>query len=204
MSLGSGSMEKGKRTPDDIRSSHASSLKGSISLLPTDVTDKKSIVAAEEEVETKFGRLDVLINNAGIIVTPQTDTLTNLHETFEINVFGPAIVTEAFERLLKKLGGSITNRLDPTYKWYKVRDNYYRMSKSALNILAACHKLNFAEWGGKVYVPDGEAGRIMRIQYGARDPRDAADALVQVVTGKRDADIEKSGMVDLDGGVLPW
>ncbi|KAK9349992.1 hypothetical protein V1505DRAFT_380269 [Lipomyces doorenjongii] len=222
--LGSRSVEKGKKTLDDIRSSHASSLKGSISLLPIDVTDQKSIVAAKEEVETKFGRLDVLINNAGVIVTRQTDTLTKLRETFETNVFGPVIVTETFEPLLKKSSnprliytssdqGSITNRLDPTYKWYKIRGDYYRMSKSALNMLAACHKVNFAEWGCKVcaFNPGfcltyltGEAGRAMRIQYGARDARDAADALVEVVTGKRDADIEKSGMVDLDGGVLPW
>jgi NAD(P)-dependent dehydrogenase (short-subunit alcohol dehydrogenase family) len=87
------------------------------------------------------------------------------------------------------------------------------MRKAALNMLAACHKVNFAEWGCKVcaFNPGfcvtnltGEAGRAMRIQYGARDPRDAADALVKVVTGKRDADIEKSGIVDLDGAVLPW
>jgi NAD(P)-dependent dehydrogenase (short-subunit alcohol dehydrogenase family) len=95
-------VEKGNKTLDDLHSSHASSLKGSISVPQIDVTDQKSIFAAKEEVETKFGRLDVLINNAGIIVTRPTDTLTKLRETFETNVFGPAIVTEGFESLLKK------------------------------------------------------------------------------------------------------
>ena len=222
--LGSRSIEKGEKMLEDICHSHASSLKGTISVLQIDITDQKSILDAKEKVETKFGKLDVLINNAGIAVTRQTDTLTNLRETFETNVFGQAVVTEAFESLLKKSSnprliyissgqGSITNRLDPTHKAYKTRGDYYRMSKTALNMLAACHKFNFAEWGCKVcaFNPGfcvtnltGEAGRAMRIQHGARDPQDAADALVKVVTGKRDADIAKSGMVDVDGGMLPW
>jgi NAD(P)-dependent dehydrogenase (short-subunit alcohol dehydrogenase family) len=199
-------------------------LKATISVLRIDVTDQTSIIAAKEEVETKFGKLDVLINNAGIIVTCPCTTLENLRETFETNVFGSAVVTEAFEPLLQKSPnprliyvssdqGSIANRLDPSYKWYKIRGDYYRMSKSALNMLAACHRVNYAEWGCKVcaFNPGfcvtnltGEAGRAMRIQYGARDARDAADALVEVVMGNRDADFEKSGIVDLDGGVLPW
>lgn len=49
----------------------------------------------------------------------------------------------------------------------------------------------------------GEAGRAMRIQHGARDPREAAVALMKIVTGERDDDIEKSGMLDVDGAMLP-
>ena len=217
-------MEKGQKALEDLRSSHADSLKSSISVIQIDITDQKSILAAKEEIETRFERLDVLINNAGIIVTRPCDTLTNLRETFEANVFGPAIVTEAFEPLLRKSSnprliyvssdqGSISNRLDPAYKYYKARGDHYRMSKSALNMLSACHRVNYAEFGFKVcaFNPGfcvtnltGERGRMMRIEHGARDARDAAVALVGVVIGKRDADIEKSGIVDLDGGVIPW
>jgi NAD(P)-dependent dehydrogenase (short-subunit alcohol dehydrogenase family) len=222
--LGCRSVEKGTKALDDLRSAHADSLKSNISIVQIDVTDQKSIVAARELVDTKYGRLDVLINNAGVIVTKPCDTLTNLRETFETNAFGPVVVTETFEPLLKKSSsprliyvssdqGSITNRLDPSYKWYKVKGEYYRMSKAALDMLAACHRVNFADWGCKVcaFNPDfcvtnltGEKGRAMRIQYGARDPRDAATALVDVVVGKRDADFEKNGMIDLDGGIQPW
>jgi len=222
--LGSRSVEKGQKALNDLRSSNASSLKGSISVLQIDVTDQNSIAAAKEEVQTKFGKVDVLINNAGIIVTRDIDTLTNLRETFETNTFGPAIVTEIFTPLLQKSvnprliyvssgQGSITNRLDTTQKWHTIRGDYYRMSKAALNMLAACHRINFAEWGCKVCAFDpgfcvtnltGEAGRAMRVQHGARDARDPAVALVKVVVGERDADLEKSGMVNVDGGILPW
>ncbi|KAI8625037.1 putative short chain dehydrogenase/reductase [Xylariaceae sp. FL1651] len=219
--LGSRSVEKGTKALESLR---ADAPKGNISLLQIDVTDIKSITAAKEQVESAHGKLDVLINNAGIIVTKPCDTLTNLRETFETNAFGPAVVTETFEPLLKKSAaprliyvssdqGSITNRLDPTYKWYKIRGEYYRMSKAALNMLSACHRVNFAEWGCKVcaFNPDfcltnltGERGYEMRKQWGARDPKEAAAALVDVVLGKRDEDFTKSGIIDVDGGVRPW
>jgi hypothetical protein len=65
-------------------------------------------------------------------------------------------------------------------------------------MLTACHKFAFVEWGCKVCafnpgfcVTDltGEAGRVMRIQHGARNPREAADALVKIATGERDTDM---------------
>lgn len=213
---------------DTLHSTHGTSLKSPISLVQIDVTDLASISAAKSHVEKQFGRLDVLINNAGIIVTRKIDTLSNLRETFETNTFGPALVTEAFEPLLKQSTspriiyvssdqGSIQQRLDPNYKWFKITGDYYRMSKAALNMLAACHKVNFAPWKCKVCafnpgfcVTDltGPEGRVMRVQYGARDARDPALALVKVVKGERDGDVDKmaesSGMLDLDGGMLPW
>lgn len=90
---------------------------------------------------------------------------------------------------------------------------HYRDSKSALNMMAACQRYSYREWGCRVcaFNPGfcvtnltGEKGRQMRIENGARPAKDAADALVAVVLGKRDADFEKNGMIDLDGGILPW
>ncbi|KAK9366908.1 hypothetical protein V1509DRAFT_654352 [Lipomyces kononenkoae] len=222
--FGSRSLEKGQKALDEIYTSHSSSLLGSLSLLQIDVTLESSILAARQDVETKYGKLDVLVNNAGIIVYRPTDTLTRLRETFETNTFAPAIVTEAFLPLLRNSPnprliyvssnqGSISLRLDPSYEYFQIKGNEYRMSKSALNMLAACHKVDFAEWGCKVcaFNPGfmvtnltGEEGRARRIQSGARNAREAADALVDVVQGGRDGDIEKSGIVDLDGGVIAW
>lgn len=109
--------------------------------------------------------------------------------------------------------GSITNRLDPEFKFKAIRGDPYRMSKAALNMLAACNRYNFAEWGCKVLAFDpgwcvsnltGEKGREMRVKGGARDPKEPAAALADIVLGKRDGDIEKNGLVDVDGGVGPW
>ncbi|KAK3331404.1 putative short chain dehydrogenase/reductase [Apodospora peruviana] len=223
--LGSRSLEKGTKALETLQTTHGDSLKGTISVIQIDVTDTKSILSAREQIESEYGKLDVLINNAGIIVTkPLVDTLTNLRETFETNTFGPMMVTETFEPLLKKSAnprlihvssdqGSITGRLDATGKWYHLKGDTYRMSKAALNMLAACHRVNFSEWGCKVcaFNPDfcvtnltGEEGRQTRLKWGARDPKEAAAALVEVVLGNRDGDLGKSGIVHVDGGVLPW
>jgi NAD(P)-dependent dehydrogenase (short-subunit alcohol dehydrogenase family) len=199
-------------------------MKGAVSVIRIDVCDQESIEAAKGEIDREFGKLDVLINNAGIIVYQQVDTMTSLRQSFETNVFGPLVVTETMEDLLRKAAkpyvvyvsseqGSVTERLNPEYKFYDTRGDHYRMSKAALNMLAACHRYNYADWGCRVLAFNpgwcvsnltGEKGREMRMKGGARDPKDPANALVDIVLGKRDADIEKNGMVDLDGGVRPW
>lgn len=222
--LASRSLEKGQKALEDLRAAHGDSLKSTISVIQLDVTDHKSIEAAKEQIDAQFGKLDVLINNAGVIVYQPLDMITVLRQTFETNVFGQMIMTETMEPLLKKSSkpyiiyvsseqGSITARLDPKYPWRQVRGDHYRMSKAALNMLSACHRHNYAEWGCKVLAFNpgfcvtnltGEQGREMRVKLGARDPKDPARALVDVVLGKRDDDIEKNGMVDLDGGVLAW
>ncbi|RYP57239.1 hypothetical protein DL770_010709 [Monosporascus sp. CRB-9-2] len=225
--LGARSIEKGEKALSEIQSaSHPGGpLKGTISVVQIDVSDEKSIRAAGEHIESTYGKLDVLISNAGIIVIRPCDTLTNLRETFETNVFGPMLLTEVLEPLLKKSTktpyiihvsseqGSMALRLDPDYTFKHIRGDTYRMSKAAMNMMAACHKYNYAELGWKVcaFNPGfcvtnltGPKGREMRIQAGARPARDAADALVEVVQGKRDGDVAKSGIVDLDGGVQPW
>ncbi|KAI1813944.1 putative short chain dehydrogenase/reductase [Poronia punctata] len=222
--LGSRSTEKGQQALDEISASLGESQKGTISVIELDVCNQATIDAARAKIEQDFGKLDILINNAGVIIYQQVDAITSLRQTFDANVFGPVLLTDALEGLLRKSAkpyiihvssqqGSITSRLDPNDLHRDVRGDHYRMSKSALNMLAACHRYNFAEWGCKVlsFNPGfcvsnltGEKGRQMRIDLGARDPKDPANALVDVVLGKRDADIEKNGMVDLDGGILPW
>ncbi|KAI1214423.1 putative short chain dehydrogenase/reductase [Annulohypoxylon truncatum] len=222
--LGSRSMEKGQKALESLQLAHGDSLKGSISVLQIDVTDQTSIQAAKEQIDTQFGKLDVLINNAGVIVYQQVDRLAALRQSFETNVIGQVMVTETLEPLLRKAikpyviyvssgQGSVTKRLDANFEHRAIRGDPYRMSKAALNMLAACHRYNYADWGCRVLAFNpgwcvtnltGEAGREMRRKGGARDPKEPAVALVDIIQGKRDVDIEKNGMVDVDGGVLPW
>ncbi|GAP85001.1 putative short chain dehydrogenase [Rosellinia necatrix] len=222
--LGCRSAEKGHHALNGIQAALGESIKGTISVIHIDVCDRDSIVAAKEQITQQFGKLDVLINNAGIIVYRQVDALASLRQTFETNVFGQLVVTETLEGLLRKSAnpyviyvssgqGSITERLDPEAQFRGIRGDHYRMSKAALNMLAACHRYNFAGWGCKVVAFNpgwcvsnltGEKGREMRIKGGARDPKDPAVAIADIILGKRGEDVEKNGMVDVDGGVIPW
>ncbi|KAI1828214.1 putative short chain dehydrogenase/reductase [Xylaria intraflava] len=222
--LGSRSVEKGQQALREIHDALGDSVKAAISVIQIDVCDKKSIETTKEAIEAQFGKLDVLINNAGIMTYQETDTMISLRSTFETNVFGQLVITETLEGLLQKsakpyviyvssMQGSITQRLNPQYRYYQVRGDHYRMSKAALNMLAACHRHNFAEWGCKVlsFNPGycvsnltGEEGRKVREKDKALHPSVPANVLVDILMGKRDEDIEKNGMVDVDGGIAPW
>ncbi|KAK9327443.1 hypothetical protein V1520DRAFT_357940 [Lipomyces starkeyi] len=218
------SLEKGNNALNEIKTTRTSSLKSYISVLQLDVTSRESINAARDAVDKSYGKLDVLVNNAAILIIEPMDRLELLRATFETNVFAPWVLTEVFEPLLKKSAspliinvssdqGSITRKLDPTNPGAATPGEHYRASKSAFNMMSACQRYSYKEWGCKVcaFNPGfcvtnltGEKGRQMRIKRGARPAKEAADVLVDIVLGKRDVDFEKNGMLDVDGGVLPW
>ncbi len=83
-----------------------------VQFLALDPTDEASVTAAAKEVATRFGRLDVLVNNAGTGVKadygsqPSDSPLAAFEETYAINVFGLARVTQAFWPLLEKSAGA--------------------------------------------------------------------------------------------------
>ena len=124
--------------------------------LQLDVTDQASIAAAAERIRREFGRLDVLVNNAGISHAGRPGTkFENLHEinslvtapledvrtVFETNVFGVIAVTQAMLPLLRQApagrivlvassGGSLTLNSDPA-NTHRTMFGNYSVSKAA-------------------------------------------------------------------------
>ncbi|SFN75883.1 SDR family oxidoreductase [Xenorhabdus japonica] len=86
-----------------------------VEALILDVTKTDSIFAAVTEVTRKYGRLDILINNAGIRIEeygkqPSEQPLQQWRETFNTNLFGIVEVTTAFLPLIRKsIAGRIVN-----------------------------------------------------------------------------------------------
>ena len=80
--------------------------------IPLDVTSSRSIQNAWDEVQQKFGKLDVLINNAGLIVPGDGDLLNSGPEvwakTFSTNAEGPLRMAQTFYSLMPG-GGRIIN-----------------------------------------------------------------------------------------------
>ena len=119
--------------------------------LPLDPTDAASVEHARAEVEAKFGRLDVLVNNAGAIseadYAPPASVPTQIfRDTYEIGIFGVHEVTRAFWPLLEKSDGarlvnvssvlgslSIHADFDGPMKDFKIIA--YDSSKAALNMM---------------------------------------------------------------------
>ena len=75
-----------------------------------DVTSEAEMEAAVAETVTRFGRVDVVVANAGI-VPPWSDAdeldLDALERTFAVNVRGVAVTLKAGARALRQHGGSI-------------------------------------------------------------------------------------------------
>jgi NAD(P)-dependent dehydrogenase (short-subunit alcohol dehydrogenase family) len=128
--------------------------------LQLDVTDQASVIAAAERIRNEFGRLDVLVNNAGIshagepgrspeeIVasgTPGVASLDEVRALYETNVFGSIAVTQAMLPLLQEApagrivnmsssSGSLTLNSDPDYPVRAVF-GIYSSTKTALNAI---------------------------------------------------------------------
>jgi NAD(P)-dependent dehydrogenase (short-subunit alcohol dehydrogenase family) len=83
--------------------------------VPADVTDPKAVHDLFEEAKTKFGRLDLLFNNAGASAPPvllEDLTVDQWRHVVEVNLTGAFLCTQAAFRLMKEQvprGGRIIN-----------------------------------------------------------------------------------------------
>jgi NAD(P)-dependent dehydrogenase (short-subunit alcohol dehydrogenase family) len=89
---------------------------GSMRALKLDVASESDRAAAASSIEAEFGRLDILINNAGVLLDGRQGNATSttgmsiLRETFEVNFFGAVDLTQKLLPLLRRSeAGRIVN-----------------------------------------------------------------------------------------------
>ena len=107
-----------------------------------DITDKNSIQLFTEYVKIKYGRLDILINNAGILMdSPDFCTAVDIdkvRKTFETNVCGTLSISQELIPLMEKSENgriiNISSRMGALSFMGKGAPAY-RISKAALNAL---------------------------------------------------------------------
>jgi NAD(P)-dependent dehydrogenase (short-subunit alcohol dehydrogenase family) len=118
-------------------------------LVILDVTYQPSIESAAKIIESNYGRLDALVNNAGIMhdssLKPSETPLDTIREVFEANFFGVIAVTQTLLPLLRKSDagrivnlssslGSLNMMADPASFDGGYRLLGYGSSKAAINL----------------------------------------------------------------------
>ncbi|MBF4491011.1 SDR family NAD(P)-dependent oxidoreductase [Flavobacterium sp. JLP] len=142
--LGTRDLEKGNAIVKELKENGFENIQA----IQIDVTKPDSILAAKNTIEKEKGKLDILINNAGISGDfPQnasTTAISDIQTVFDTNFFGVISVTQAFLDLLKKSEsprisnitsglGSLTLHSDSTWKYFDIKPASYATSKAALN-----------------------------------------------------------------------
>ncbi|MDR3471333.1 MAG: SDR family NAD(P)-dependent oxidoreductase [Devosia sp.] len=143
-----------------------------------DVTDSASIAAAAARVREEFGRLDLLVQNAGISTTrtrgpgefledyakrntASTASLEEVRAIWDTNVFGVLAVYQAMLPLLRLSSdarivnvssgvGSLASNADPAFPYRQIFGPGYAASKTALNGITLAMMIELEGTGIKV------------------------------------------------------
>jgi NAD(P)-dependent dehydrogenase (short-subunit alcohol dehydrogenase family) len=155
-----------------------------------DVTDPASVRGLAKSVEDEFGRLDVLVNNAGIYIDGQQKgidaNLDVVKTTLETNLFGVWRLCEAFIPLMRRKGyGRIVNLSSQMGQLETMDGGYpaYRVSKTSLNALTRILAVELRGTG--ILVNAGCPGWVRTDMGGpqaSRSVEEGADTPVWLVT----------------------
>jgi NAD(P)-dependent dehydrogenase (short-subunit alcohol dehydrogenase family) len=189
-----------------------------VEAMTLDVTDPASIAAAVKAVGAKHGRLDILINNAGIGIDDHSkkvseQTMDTWRKTFDTNVFGLIAVTQGFLPLLAKseagrivnltsILASLTLHADPKSPIYSYKVPAYNVSKTAVNAWTV--QLAYELRDSKIKVNAVHPGHVKTDMGGAAAPMEVIDgAKTGVAMALIGADGPNGSYTHL-GRTLPW
>jgi NAD(P)-dependent dehydrogenase (short-subunit alcohol dehydrogenase family) len=200
--LGARNVKAGRAAAEKLRN------EGEVTFLEIDVSDQKSIHAAAEEFSRQSERLDVLINNAGILLDDDKDALSITAEIFEntmrTNTLGPWLVAQAFTPLLKK--GSEPRIVNVSSGGGQLEDGAdgwapgYCVSKTALNGVT----VQLAAMLPKFAINSVCPGWVHTDMGGENAPRSVGEGAATIVWLATEAAQDLTGKFVKDRKVIPW
>ena len=181
---------------------------------PLDVTDPHSIGGLAQYLQAEFGRVDVLVNNAGVFLDPLDSPdagaasvlradLDTVRRSMETNVYGPLLLCQALVPLMQGRGRIVNlssgmgqlsdmNGCCPGYRFSKVAINALTRSladelqSTAIKINSVCPGWVRTDMGGP---------------HANRSVEDGADTIVWLATLPDDG---PSGGFFRDRKPIPW
>lgn len=179
-----------------------------------DITRQDTMNSTLRFIENEYGRLDVLVNNAGIFlekgILPSKLDLQDLKETFEVNFFGIFALTMALLPLLRdSAAGRIVQVSSGQGSLTRASGNdsgrlqlAYNCSKAALNMMTIQLAKEFAGTPLKINsAAPGYTMTDMNEGKGSRTVDEAAEIIVRLATLD---DNGSSGGYFEDAGEVPW
>jgi len=166
-----------------------------------DVTSLQNIDALRDFLKRTYGRLDVLINNAGII--DKNDTHDG-PRTLETNALGPFLLSQVLVPLLQRSKRPrIVNLSSGMGAFSEMEGDYaaYRLSKTALNAITA---MLAAELRGRIAVNAACPGWVRTNMGGRNAERHVSEGADTPVWLALDAPQKLTGKFLRDRKVIPW
>lgn len=193
----------------------------SVEPLVVDLDSDASIEAAAKSVSDKYGRLDVLVNNAAVSTAPTSadgKSYTRREEFLQIlntNVAGVQVVTDAFIPLLEKATGtkrivfisstlgSLTCKADLNHPQRNMPWIPYTISKTAETMLALFYSAQFdgqKDWKVNISCP-GYCATNLNDHAGTNSPEHGAINACRLATLGPDGETNTFTSVE---GPVPW
>jgi NAD(P)-dependent dehydrogenase (short-subunit alcohol dehydrogenase family) len=184
--------------------------------VPLDVTDDASVAAAAALVEERAGRLDVLVNNAGVTGgVPQEPTavdLATVRTVVETNVIGVIRVTNAMLPMLRRSAsprivnmsstvGSLTRQTEPGAETGPL-SAAYAPSKTFLNAVTVQYAKELSDTNILINAAcPGYVATDLNGFRGVRTPEQGAAIAIRLATLPDDG---PTGAFFEDAGPVPW
>lgn len=119
-------------------------------LIAMDVTNEESILQGINEVISKEGKIDILINNAGIGITGPVEEIPKeeIHKAFETNLYGPiSVIQQVLPHMRKQNKGLIINITSIAGYMGLPYRGIYSATKSALEVITEAMRMEIASFG---------------------------------------------------------
>ena len=175
-----------------------------------DVTDENSIKSAIESILSEAGRIDLLVNNAGYVLTGAFEDIgiNEIKALYETNVFGVIRVTQAVLPIMRKQGsGRIINISSGAGRIGYPGGSAYVSSKFALEGLSESMVYEIEQFGIRtVLVEPGfvrtKIGENMAISKKTQDPNSPYSQMMQMMSSNQERMLENGSDADLVASVV--